>query len=210
MVGERSEQQLRRRPEAGGRIERVHRTAVAEDDEPRVGAHHKADPEAHADGDQERNREPVVAPRHDVGERIAEPEAAERDDERHLERVEHHVGVERHGDQPPVILEREPRIGEAQQQHIADRNDKEHEEIERGRRYQQPGRDGRARAAARRLRLRGPRLQLGIGRGSKTGDRSPRHRKRLVCRSSRKLGSMGGKAAPRGRMHVSLPHEVIR
>jgi hypothetical protein len=135
---ERGEQELRRFAPSGDGICRRHRTLVAEDHQPGIGADHEAGPEAQADHDKKDDRDRVVAPGHHVGERIAQSEAGERNDERRLERVEHHVGVERNGQQAAIVIERYLRIGDAEQQHIADRNDEQKDDAYRCRGDQQP------------------------------------------------------------------------
>ena len=126
------------RPQPAKRVEAGNRPLVAENHQPGIGSHHEAGPEAHADRDQEDDRDPVVAARHHVGERIAEQQAGDRDDQRGLERVEQHAAVERNGEYPPIMLERHRRVGHAEQQHVADRNDEQQDDREHGRRHQQP------------------------------------------------------------------------
>ena len=84
------------------------------------------------------DRDPVVAARHHVGERVAEQQAGDRHDQRGLERVEQHAAVERDGEYPPIVLERYRRVGHAEQQDVSDRNDEQHDDREHGRRHQQP------------------------------------------------------------------------
>jgi hypothetical protein len=54
-------------------------------------------------------------------------------------KVLHHRAVKRHGEQTPVVVERYGRVGKAQNEDIADRNDEQQNDGEHRRRHQEPG-----------------------------------------------------------------------
>jgi hypothetical protein len=127
-------------PPSGERVGRCHRPFVAENDQPGISADNESGPEAQAHRGEKNDRHGIVASRHHVGERIAQREACDCDDQRGTEGVDHHVGIERNGEEAAVMIERERRVGDAEKQYVADRNDEQHDDAEHRRRHQQPSR----------------------------------------------------------------------
>src|ERR1700683_3598841 len=97
----------------------------------------------------------MVASSHHVRKRVSEREARERNNERHLEGVEHHVCIERNCKQAAIVAEREYGVGDTEQEYVADRNDEEGEQVEGGGSHQQPDCHRLAGATRGECRLRG-------------------------------------------------------
>ncbi|MEJ0072370.1 MAG: hypothetical protein WDO24_30880 [Pseudomonadota bacterium] len=153
---ERGEEQLRRLAQPERAIGGDDRPLVAQDHQPGIGADQEAGPEAHADDQEQDGRDGIVAARHDVSQRIAQQQAEHGDDQRGPKGIEHHAGIERGREDAAIVGQADRRIGDAEHEHIADRQDEQQDEEAGGGGEQQPRPSQPYPAAARARAMRQP------------------------------------------------------